>query len=245
MPDDCDDFYVGYFPLPAGHKRFLKITVPGLLVLAVVVAALVAAGQKDPGGGVWEIDKEITLEGVVSVDPYAMLQTTEAGSPRTVIVVSEGKFGAAERLAALNGKFAKIRGTILHRQGRTMMEIAAAADAVSVGDKPMTIPAAPLLGQNTLTGEVIDPKCYIGAMKPGGGKTHKACAELCIAGGIPPMLAVWGEKGEEFYLLVSADGAAINEAAAPRAGERVTLTGAVEQRGDLKVLRVEHKQLAR
>jgi hypothetical protein len=245
MPADRDDFYVGYFPLPAGHKRFLKIAVPGFLAVAVAAAVLVAAGQKDPGGGVWEIDKEITLEGVVTIDPYAMLHSSEAGAPRTVILVSEGKFGAAERLAAFAGKTAKIRGTLLHRSGRTMLEIADAADAVNPSDMSAAAPAPVALGNKTLTGEVIDPKCYIGAMKPGGGKTHKACAELCIAGGIPPMLAAWGENGEEFYLLVGADGLALNAVAGPRAGERITIAGAVERRRDLMVIRVDAKQLAK
>ena len=51
---------------------------------------------------------------------------------------------------------------------------------------PLGWPAPQVLADNvTLKGEIIDPKCYLGAMKPGGGKTHKACAMRCIAGGIP------------------------------------------------------------
>ena len=44
------------------------------------------------------------------------------------------------------------------------------------------------LGVATLRGEIVDSKCYLGAMKPGDQKTHKACATLCIRGGIPPVL---------------------------------------------------------
>jgi hypothetical protein len=36
-------------------------------------------------------------------------------------------------------------------------------------------------------GEVVDAKCYLGAMKPGDGKSHKACATLCVTNGIPAM----------------------------------------------------------
>jgi hypothetical protein len=75
-----------------------------------------------------------------------------------------------------------------------LLELADDADAIQpaqISDEQLaTLSSWPSLdsGRVTLRGEIIDPKCYIGAMKPGGGKTHKACAQLCLSGGIPPML---------------------------------------------------------
>jgi len=79
----------------------------------------------------------------------------------------------------------------------------AGAEVVAVGDLRVLakvagdvgeVPAAVAMGERTLRGEVIDPKCYIGAMKPGGGKTHKACAE-CFS--IRPLLVL---KQQQHYL---------------------------------------------
>ena len=157
---------------------------------------------------------------------------------RAVLLVNEGKVGAAARLASMNGRYIRVRGTLLHRAGRNMMEIASSNDAVLIVPGDAHVPASVSVGNKTLRGEVIDPKCDIGAMKPGGGKTHKACAELCLAGGIPPMLAVRENGREALYLMVQEDGSAANEMASPLAGEVVEMTGAVEMRGDLMVLRV-------
>jgi hypothetical protein len=139
----------------------------------------------------------------------------------------------------MDGKYVKIRGTLLHRNGRNMLEIASGSDAVEViAGHDTTVPASVLLGSRTLHGEVIDPKCYIGAMKPGGGKTHKACAELCLAGGIPPMLAVWEGGRELYYLLEAADGGPLNQNISQLAGEIVDFAGSVEVQGDLLVLKL-------
>ena len=67
------------------------------------------------------------------------------------------------------------------------------------------------LGGATLAGEIIDPKCYFGAMKPGEGKIHKACATLCLRGGIPPMFMTTDEQGRHvYYLLTKPDGRGSN-----------------------------------
>jgi hypothetical protein len=98
----------------------------------------------------------------------------------------------------------------------------------------------------TLRGEIIDPKCYLGAMKPGGGKTHKACAMRCVSGGIPPMLVTRdGDGGETFYLLVLPDGCAANEAAYPFLGDRVELQGRLEQQDDMLILKVASQDIQR
>ena len=74
------------------------------------------------------------------------------------------------------------------------------------------LPKVKDLGITKIKGEIIDPKCYFGVMKPGEGKPHRDCAIRCILGGISPMLAVKNEKGEaNYYLLASSDGGSINK----------------------------------
>jgi hypothetical protein len=103
-----------------------------------------------------------------------------------------------------------------------------------------------LAESQTLRGEIIDPKCYLGAMKPGGGKTHKACAMRCISGGIPPMLVTRDLDGREtFYLLVTENGCVANEAAYPFVGDQVEMTGRLQQQDDMLVLAVSPNSIRR
>jgi hypothetical protein len=105
---------------------------------------------------------------------------------------------------------------------------------------PLGWPAPEVLGEYvTLRGEIIDPKCFLGAMRPGGGKTHKACAMLCISGGVPPMLVTRdAARNETFYLLVTEDGGAANERVLEFVGDPVEVSGRLERQGDLLLLRV-------
>lgn len=68
----------------------------------------------------------------------------------------------------------------------------AAAGAIPPGAKIDRL----YLRADTLVGEIVDTKCYLGAMKPGRGKPHRDCASLCIRGGIPAALLVRTETGE-------------------------------------------------
>jgi hypothetical protein len=103
-----------------------------------------------------------------------------------------------------------------------------------------------LVERTTLIGEIIDPKCYLGAMKPGGGKTHKACAMLCIAGGIPPMLVTRdAQRQETFYLLTTYDGQMANGLVHPFVGDLVAVTGRLERHGDLLIFAITASEIRR
>ncbi|MEZ6317838.1 MAG: hypothetical protein R3B49_03645 [Phycisphaerales bacterium] len=77
-------------------------------------------------------------------------------------------------------------------------------------------------------------------MKPGDGKAHKACATLCVGGGIPPMLYARGSDGAaRCVLLVGSDGGAANELVLPYLGEPVRVRGQAGTLGSLDVLVLE------
>jgi hypothetical protein len=130
-------------------------------------------------------------------------------------------------------------------EGDAAMRVLTEAEARTL--PPLELSRRITLGASlTLRGEIIDPKCYLGAMKPGDGKTHKACAMRCIAGGIPPMLVAHDANGgETFYLIVSADGGVANELVYPFVGDRVDVTGSVEQLDDMLVLSVSSDSIRR
>lgn len=251
-----DEFFVGYLPAPQPVRRFAITATISLIAGVALVGIVVASMQQSPGTGTWDTSTATTFDGLALVDPYAMLRVkdrTAAGGDSTILLVSEGKFGAADRIRPFHGKAVRIRGTILRRDGRRMLEVSSADNAVellnpreSALSELAPAPRTEMESPVTLRGEMIDPKCYIGAMKPGGGKTHKACAQLCVGGGIPPMFVTRDSEGREsYFLVVLRDGSAANEAAIPFLGDATEIHGELEIRDDLNVLRIDPKKIIR
>ncbi|MFK7959258.1 MAG: hypothetical protein AB8G96_01930 [Phycisphaerales bacterium] len=256
MSSRDDAIYVGYLPLPPRHARFLRLAIPVSLWLIVAAAGLAAWGMRSAGTGTWtflatEAEPE-TWTGQLQAEPYPLLLVPQDdGSVRTVLIVEAGKFGAQDRLAAYDGADMTLTGWRLEREGRSMIELlpgdeaiartseAANPAAAATTAAPATAPARPAIAPRpvTLSGELMDGKCHLGAMKPGDGKTHKACAILCINAGIPPLLKVTDDAGEShFVLVISADGTQCDPAIVARAGEPLVLSGTMFTVGDLPVL---------
>lgn len=236
-----DEFFIGWLPMPAGYRRVVVPAAVLLIVLAGAVGVIAAVSRRPAGQGVWEGDQR-TIEGVVYAEPCALLRTMHEGKVRTVLLVEEGKFGAAERVRSFDGQAVRVTGTLMHREGRWMVEVSE-IEAASGGHFPPR--ERVFVGERVLAGEVIDPKCYLGAMRPGGGKTHKACAALCLLGGVPPMLAVREGEGEAFYLLLDGEGRLATEMSVPFVGEPVEVRGTEWREDDLRILRIEEKGIRR
>jgi hypothetical protein len=259
---DRDEFFIGWLPTPRKYARFLRPIVIALLFAAGGTAAAVALLQRDPGAGRWDADNVRTFEGIAYTRPYAMIRVPgerPGDAPRTMLLVEDGKFGALPRVEGFNqgraeGVAVRVTGTILHRDGRWMLELAEGEEgmrrltaAEEAKLPPLGWPAPEVLAERvTLKGEIIDPKCYLGAMKPGGGKTHKACAMLCISGGVPPMVVTRdAARNETFYLLVTEAGGVANERVLDFVGDPVEVSGRLERHGDLLFLKVNPDDIRR
>lgn len=244
-----DPFYVGYLPIPGSIKRFVCVVLVAAFVGLVTAAAIVASQQSDPGDGVWQDAEPVTLYGTLKVDPYPVLYVADAQAPdgvRTVMLVSMYKNGATERAKPFNAMVVQATGYPIHRQGRYMLEL---LDDHAL--RPAGGLAGPILQVSKrttveLVGEIIDPKCYLGVMKPGEGKVHRACAVRCIDGGIPPMFLTRTNDGKaNFYLLTDAQGNACNQAVLAYVAESVTIRGHVEKRGDMLYLKADVDRIVR
>ncbi|MFG0283537.1 MAG: hypothetical protein ACF8R7_03875 [Phycisphaerales bacterium JB039] len=234
-----DDFYVGYLPAPRAHRRLLRIAIPGLLWLGAILSVIVVWQMRDPGGAVWEDARARTWEGAIRLIPYPALEVVEDGATTTYLLVEMGKFGA-ERAGAFENKRVRIDGYLLRRDGRRIIELDPADTAITaLGDAPGA--AAPReLGAVTIRGEIVDTKCFLGAMKPGDGKAHKACAELCVAGGIPPtLISIAPDGSRRYHLLIGPDGGPAGELVAGLLADPVEVRGMEMDRAGLRLLRLD------
>jgi len=242
------EFYVGYLDVPRGIKRFSIGLVVVVFVVVAGVALLVASQQRDPGDATWG-DEIAELQGTLIDTPYPALLLQ--GQPQQIVLlVSTGKQGARERAAAHLGRSVRVHGTILQRGRTRLLEISDGVDAIedlgatADGDLLIAAPSAAV----ELHGEIIDPKCYCGAMKPGEGKTHKACASLCLRGGIPPMFVEDGKRDQP-CLLLDAQGRSLAgeqlEALIDFVGEAIVLSAQRGAVADVPTLLVDAASLRR
>jgi hypothetical protein len=131
-------------------------------------------------------------------------------------------------------------GALAYHDDRTLIEVEPGSIEF-VGDRSESaIEPEVLLGRFTLRGEIVDSKCHLGVMNPGERRTHRACAKLCIRGGIPPILWVEDDAGRcSKLLLVGADGRAVNDEVLELVGDPVEISGDVVRVGDWLVLKAE------
>ncbi|MBY0311692.1 MAG: hypothetical protein K2W85_06465 [Phycisphaerales bacterium] len=225
--------YVNYLPMPVGIHRFLKFAVPAVLWIMCALAFVWARSQYSPGNAVWETGKPVEFMGVLGAAPYPVLFTpAKDGTITAVLLVEQGKFGTQKRAAALSGQLVRVSGWLLHREGRQILELEPEDRAlVRITDAAITqAPTLRELGSVTVRGEIVDGKCYLGAMKPGAGKTHKECATLCIRGGIPPIVIAFSADGStEYLLLQSESGEAIDPALHHLIADPVEIRGVKHQ----------------
>ena len=219
---DEPPFYVGYLPLPRRLRGFL-IGVVAVLVLADVAVALAAfrARPAHPTGGFGQ-DGLVAYQGIFQLRPYPLLRLPD----RTVLLVGADKHGAPPGLDALDGAPVEAQGYPILRGDMTLLQLEGLPHRL---DHAVAAVPSPEAGRDArIAGEIIDSKCYVGAMDPGEGKTHKNCGALCVLGGIPPLLAVRGAGPHpQWYILADMSGGPIGAKAAPFIADAIELSGRI------------------
>ncbi|GAB4549571.1 MAG: hypothetical protein Tsb0013_10890 [Phycisphaerales bacterium] len=238
------ELYVGYLKTPRAHAALLRVVLPAMIIGSAIIGGVVAAQMRDPGDAVWDTGASKQWTGRVYSDPYPML-ITDAGE--TFLLVEIGKFGAQPRVQG-GGWLAVVEGFPLERDGRKAIELLEGSAAFTfidetplLDDEPRpAVPEIEYLRPVAVIGEIVDGKCFLGAMKPGDGKAHKACAVLCIRGGLPAMVRTKDETGAWVYPLLLVNGSAeMPNDVLDLVGEPVRIEGTLGRIGDLWVLDCE------
>lgn len=262
-PTPEPEFFVGYLPkAPPGIARLAAAAVAALLGLALGVAAITTLAQAPPVPSAWP-DDPASRRGVIVAKPYPVLYHRDAhGELRGVLLVAVGKHGLLEpadfcgpgdvvppdperqrlirALLDADGRIATVRGTILAREGAEMLEVTAIETEPAPPADATVPPTVEDLGPATVPGEIVDPKCYFGAMKPGAGQTHRACAIRCVLGGITPVLVAHNRAGQPaVYVLTDAQGRPANQLVRDHIADPVTVSGRLSRRGDILFLALD------
>jgi hypothetical protein len=244
-PEDVE-FFVGYLPMSAGFKRVVFAIGFGVILLLLAAGFALASTTRGAGPAKFAFGKSEGTLGVLTTEPTPVLWTLDpavAGGVRGTLLVRSGKFGLSARSRDLAGHSVRVTGQSIERDGQRMIEVGAEpaiADGELSDAERATLAGRVVRshGEVTVSGEIEDSKCYLGRMRPGDKRTHRACAQLCIRGGIPSVFVVRDGSGTTRQLLLADQtGHSLDEALLTFVAEPIEVTGELTQLGNLFVLK--------
>jgi len=238
--NEDDEFYIGWqSSMTEKMKRsVIKFIFPAVLSGFLLVFVFSFA-QLHIAQSLFDYDHPKTFSGIVSVYPFPHIRVANKrdifGNPVYFIypLVNANKFGATEIINQwckehhTENCTATITGSVIQRDETFAIELSEGIGSLKKGEDVATIPASSLLPvDTTLIGEIIDPKCYLGAMNPGEGKPHRSCAIRCISGGIMPVLTWNDHSGKKYYAVITGkNGKPVNQEILFAVAEPVTIKG--------------------
>ncbi|WP_338867826.1 hypothetical protein WBJ53_15895 [Spirosoma sp. SC4-14] len=252
-----DEFYIGYQPnAPAGIARSMRLIVGILLTDLLLIAFALTRFEQGFSTSQFEYGTLTEVEGQLLRSPVPTLRVLlgkDANGQnvyKSILLVNFLKFGAESLLQAYTQKgvsesesLVRLSGTLLYYDGLTVLELTDQEQSL-LSIKKTASPLPPLqktiLGTVKLTGEIVDPKCYFGAMKPGESKPHRDCAIRCISGGIPPVFVLKNQEGVATYLfLTDQQGHAINDRILKFVAVPIQVSGTLQRINEWMVLQID------
>ena len=252
-----DEFYIGYMPkAPKSIGQMVVFAVVAIGILISILAFVVGNGQEKVQSNAFEFGKITELTGVLYEKPVPNLvlhvgtDITGKKLYQSVLLVGFGKFGASKMVKHFQSKTKQpleqslitIKGTLIYSDGKTILELTE-EEASFVKVEPLAEGQTPVFVDElmkeeiTVTGEIIDAKCYFGVMNPGYGKPHMSCAIRCISGGIPPVLWTKMDDGStDYYIVLGKDGEMINQQLLPYVADIACVKGKVSNYLDWKII---------
>ena len=236
-----DGFFVGWGKkLPTGLPPFLIVSVLFMLGLFAGTAFSFVITQNNPGDGAFRFDiGRQTVIGVLEARPYPVIHVSpndKYPDGHSIMLTGQGKRGVMQQAKSLDGQQVQARGVLLKRGALDMLQVAGRMKPAGGEIQPVDVTD---LGTWRLSGEICDGKCYAGAMRPGTGLAHKACANLCIIGGTPAVFVSKGEvDGSSFFMLSDEQGNPLDDRLFGITAVLLSAEGQIEKRGDLHLFKI-------
>ncbi|MEM9839294.1 MAG: hypothetical protein AAF830_09075 [Pseudomonadota bacterium] len=249
-----DDFFIGWSAdTPGPDRRFLLGASALLLGGAGGLAWLGGTRLNAAGPGNWAMGDMREWRGFAVAEPYPMLRyLADDGTVRTALLGCMNKCAPKLMIDQHKDQPVIVRGSPIQRGPHLMIateDFGAWIEPTSdqqPGDADLAFPEPEALEDVSLAGEILDTKCWFGAMRPSEGKVHKACASLCIRGGLPPAFYPKSLREQSRLLIMTdTDGNGIGEDILPYVADRVAITGTMKQMGDLLILATEASTITR
>ncbi len=251
-----DEFYIGWQDkAPDSFHRASRRFLWGTILVLVAAAAGLVLSQKGFATSTFELGTITEHRGMLTTSPVPMLKKVDANDQliESLLLIGFGKTGAGLTLAAiaeeqdmlLEGQQVNLKGTLIYYEGKKALELTQGVRAfVSASTVPGNYkPSIRRIGEVTLHGEILDPKCALGVMKPGYGKPHRSCAIRCVAGGIPPVMRVTNGAGAHNYcIIVGPEGEPVNEAVLPYIADQIQVCGELREEDDWLVFYTDPMQ---
>jgi hypothetical protein len=253
-----NEFYIGYQPkAPEQTASFMRKVIAVVGLGTCVVALIVAWSQKEFSPSVFDYGINSTVEGYYFEKPVphiaVPLGINSDGREffQNVLLVGFGKAGATNVMTKLQSRKGKsfkgakieLTGFMIYANGKALLQVTEEDNSNIVFLSGATAPVQILdsMSVTTLHGEIVDPKCYFGVMKPGEGKAHRSCAIRCIAGGIPPVFHA--RDREEYFLIVNENWQPVNEEVLNLVGDQIKIEGKEIIWNDWRILKVNTADL--
>lgn len=236
-----EPFYVGYLPkAPAETAVFIRKLVVWIAIVGLLTAGGAAVALPYFGHGEFQFGQAREFRGVLRCQTTPRLE----GVREDYLLVGYGKNRVAPEICGAAGSEVVLRGTLIRRDGRQLLEVSAnpLGESRRAGDEVPPV----RLGRFTLRGEIVDSKCYFGVMNPAEGRAHRACAELCLRGGVPAVFVARDRAGAVTHLLIAGpSGEPVNEKLLSWVAEPVEVEGEVWRQGRWLVWRIDPALLKR
>jgi hypothetical protein len=261
---NSSEFYIGWMPeAPKGFAKHIREVVILLMMFILTIGVVLSIQQRKFSTSTFEYGQLTEVTGTYLEFPVPSLKVLThsdafgRSSFITIPLVGYGKFGSEdvvnelekEGSLDLDKKQVTFKGTLIYHDGKTLLQIDKNDNPlvnVSSEDTRTISHDIKNLGIVQLTGEILDPKCYFGVMKPGSGKPHRDCAIRCIEGGMSPVFMVRNEKGEsDYYLVLDKAGKKMNGELKDHIAEPVSLTARAVKYDDWVVLYTEKESIKR
>jgi nitrite reductase/ring-hydroxylating ferredoxin subunit/DMSO/TMAO reductase YedYZ heme-binding membrane subunit len=236
---DHTPFYIGWLGKidSLGSSALKRFIAPAIFIGLIFLLSFTFSQQKIANSK-YHFGEVAAYTGQVSNYPFPHILLPEDGKDefgnpkaRVIPLVNAWKFGADSLIDKwCNHKMsctATVQGTVISRDEHFVLELSKEENSFSPTNKNFSSSQGSITskGRVTLKGEIIDPKCYFGAMNPGEGKPHRSCAIRCISGGIMPMLSYVENNQRHYAVLLGENGEKINEQVLDFVAEPIQIEG--------------------
>ena len=251
------EYYIGWNDkIPNRNKKVLRTLLIPTFILIPVIAFILVYFTKPFPNHKFELGTIKEFTGIYFEKPFPSLFLDQGQVPERfnshAMLVGFGKHGATGFMRAiekhqgmLSGKKIKIQGTLIYGDGKILIELTKKVNSLLdiLDHLEKHNRTSSQRKKIELQGEIMDPKCWFGVMKPGEGKVHKSCAIRCISGGIPPVFRTNDGHQNTYYVIKGEDGQDISEQILKYVGEPVSVSAEVFKQNGWLIANINSKEI--